>query len=427
MVTQMEDPNMVMNQKEVSETPDQNLSGVLKIDQEQMRTQLGALVRQSVEDTLNGLLDAEADQLCHAGRYERTEARQDQRAGHYSRQLQTQAGAVKLKVPKLRQTTFETAIIERYQRRESSVEEALMEMYLAGVSVRRVEDITQALWGTRVSPATISELNQKVYAQIETWRNRRLDDVEHPYVYLDGIVLKRSWAGEVKNVSILVAIAVDQDGFREVIGSWEGPKEDREGWGGFLRHLKQRGLKGVRLFITDKCLGLVESLAEFYPDALWQRCTVHWYRNVLSQVPRQKMREVAAMLKAVHAQESQDCAREKAQAVAAKLKAMKLTAAAKIVEEGYAETLSYHAYPSEHHRQLRTNNPLERIMREIRRRTRVVGSFPDGHSALMLATARLRHIAGTKWGTKRYLNMHHLYEREKQLEKEPTENQQQTA
>jgi putative transposase len=400
---------MVTRQEVVSDETGKDLSGVLKIDSEQMRVQLGTLVRQSVEETLNGLLDAEADRLCNAQRYERSEARQDQRAGHYSRKLQTQAGEVQLKVPKLRQTTFETAIIERYRRRESSVEEALMEMYLAGVSVRRVEDITQALWGTKVSPSTISELNQKVYSQIEVWRNRRLEG-DYPYVYLDGIVLKRSWAGEVKNVSILVAIAVDTEGFREVLGSWEGPKEDKEGWSGFLQHLKQRGLKGGQLFITDKCLGLVESLAEYYPQAYWQRCTVHWYRNVLGKVPRQKMRDVAAMLKAIHAQENRICAEEKARAVVEKLRAMKLSEAAKIAEEGYAETLRYHHFPSEHHRQIRTNNPLERIMREIRRRTRVVGSFPDGRSALMLATARLRHIAGTKWGTRRYLNMRHLWD-----------------
>jgi putative transposase len=427
----MEDYNMVTNQKEVSEETDKNLSGVLKIDQDQMRTQLGAMVRQSVEETLNTLLDAEADRLCNAQRYERSDDRQDQRAGHYSRKLHTPAGEVKLKVPKLRQTTFETAIIERYKRRESSVEEALMEMYLAGVSVRRVEDITQALWGTRVSPSTISELNQKVYAQIETWRNRRLSDIEYPYVYLDGIVLKRSWAGEVKNISVLVAIAVDSEGFREVLGSWEGPKEDLEGWDGFLRHLKQRGLTGVQLFITDKCLGLIESLTVHYPDVAWQRCTVHWYRNVLGKVPRQKMREVAAMLKAVHAQENKASAAEKAQAVVVKLRAMKLGEAAKVVEDGYAETLSYYNYPSEHHRQIRTNNPLERIMREIRRRTRVVGSFPDGHSALMLATARLRHIAGTKWGTRRYLNMRHLWEQQRSQatedEKHTAKNQKQPA
>lgn len=404
-----------MNQElqQASEGCEKNLNQVIKIDQARIKSHLGEMVRDTVEETLNAMLDAEADHLCNAQRYERSEARQDQRAGHYSRKLHTPAGEVKLQVPKLRRATFESAIIERYKRRESSVEEALIEMYLAGVSVRRVEDITQALWGTRVSPGTISELNKKVYAQIESWRNRPLEG-EYPYVYLDGIVLKRNWAGEVKNVSVLVAIAVDQEGFREVIGSWEGPKEDQAGWGNFLRHLKQRGLKGVRMFTTDKCLGLVESLAEFYPDADWQRCTVHWYRNVFSKVPRQKVREVAAMLKAIHAQEDKACAEEKALAVVAKLKAMKLPAAAEIVQEGYAQTLSYYDYPDKHRRQLRTNNPLERIMKEIRRRTRVVGSFPDGHSALMLATARLRHIAGTKWGLRQYMNMQHLYEQEKE-------------
>ncbi len=213
-------------QQKVSAESDRNLNRIIKIDQARMRSQLGEMVRTSVEETLNGLLDAEADRLCNASRYEHTEARTDQRSGSYQRKLHTQAGEVALKVPKLRKATFETAIIERYKRRESSVEEALMEMYLAGVSVRRVEDITQALWGTRVSPSTISELNQKVYGRIEQWRRRRLEG-DYPYVYLDGIVLKRSWAGEVKNVSILVAIAVDQEGYREVLGSWEGPKEDK--------------------------------------------------------------------------------------------------------------------------------------------------------------------------------------------------------
>lgn len=413
---------MRIKQQQTSEQTDKHLSKVIKIDQARMKSHLGEMVRENVEEALNALLDAEADQLCQARRYERTEGRKDMRAGHYKRSLHTQAGPVQLKMPKLRQGKFETAIIERYQRRESSVEEALIEMYLAGVSVRRVEDITQALWGTRVSPATISELNKKVYAQIEIWRNRPLR-AKYPYVYLDGIVLKRSWAGEVRNVSVLVAIAVDQDGFREVLGACEGAKEDKEGWGNFLRYLKQRGLQGVRLFVTDKCLGLVESLAECYSEADWQRCTVHWYRNIFSHVPRQKMKEVAAMLKAIHAQEDREAAQKKAQDVVAKLQQMKLPKAAKMVEQDCHETLRYYKYPSEHWRHIRTNNPLERIMREIRRRTRVVGCFPDGHSALMLATARLRHIAGTKWGTRRYMDMSHLYEQEK----EKAQKEKQTA
>src|SRR3954465_3088610 len=158
---------------------------VIQIDEARIRDHLGEMVRGTVEETLNAMLDAEADQLCGAGRYERSQARQDTRAGSYERTLQTSAGGVNLKVPKLRRQTFETAIIERYRRRESSVEEALIEMYLAGISVRRVEDITEALWGTRVSPSTVSNLNKKIYAKIEAWRNRRIEG-EHPYLYLDG-------------------------------------------------------------------------------------------------------------------------------------------------------------------------------------------------------------------------------------------------
>jgi transposase-like protein len=358
-------------------------------------------------DTLKGLLEAEAERLCNAGRYERTEARRDTRAGSYPRKLHTRAGEVSLRVPKLRQQTFETAIIERYRRRESSVEEALIEMYLAGVSVRRVEDITEALWGTRVSPGTVSNLNKKIYAQIEAWRNRPIEG-EHPYVYLDGVVLKRSWAGEVRNVSLLVAIGVSAGGYREILGICEGAKEDKAGWSAFLAHLKQRGLAGVRLITSDACLGLVESIAEFYPDAQWQRCVVHWYRNVFSHVPTTKVRAVAALLKAIHAQQDRAADEAKAADVIAKLRAQRLGKAAELVEHHVTETLTYYNLPDQHWRRLRTNNPLERIIREIRRRTRVVGAFPDGHSALMLVAARLRHIASTKWGKRRYLAMETL-------------------
>jgi putative transposase len=156
-------------------------------------------------------------------------------------------------VPKLRQQTFETAIIERFRRRESSVEEAL-------------------LWGTRVSPSTVSDLNKRIYGTIEAWRERPIEG-EHPYVYLDGIVLKRSWAGEVRNVSLLVAIGVNGH-YREILGICEGAKEDKAGWSAFLKHFKERGLNGVRLIISDACLGLAESAAEFFPEAAWQRCIV---------------------------------------------------------------------------------------------------------------------------------------------------------
>ena len=382
---------------------------VIQIDESQIRGHVDAVVRDSVEETLNQLLEAEADQLVGAKRYERSADRVNTRAGHYPRKLQTKAGEVELKVPRLRSLPFETQIIERYRRRESSVEEALVEMYLAGVSVRRVEDITEALWGTRVSPSTVSELNQKIYQQIESWRQRPIEG-RFPYVYLDGIWLKRSWGGQVEKVSVLVAIGVNQDGFREILGVCEGMKEDKESWRKFLRHLKRRGLQGVQLLVSDKCLGLVEVLGEFYPDARWQRCVVHWYRNVLSEVPRGKSKDVAAMLKAIHAQEDLEAARHKAADVVEKLKSLRLGKASQIVSEGVDETLQYMHFPREHRLRIRTNNPLERIMREIRRRTRVVGAFPDGKSALMLVAARLRHVASTRWGTRRYLDMDRLKE-----------------
>jgi transposase-like protein len=395
--------------------PADPLAQVITIDQAQLHDHLGQLVRQSVEQTLNALLEAEADQLCGAQRYERSPERLDTRAGHYARMLQTKAGPVELKIPRLRSLPFETQIIERYRRRESSVEEALIEMYLAGVSVRRVEDITAALWGTRVSAATVSELNQKIYTQIEAWCNRPIAG-EHPYVYLDGIWLKRSWGGEVRNVAVLVAIGVNHDGHREILGVREGSKEDAEGWRTFLRHLKTRGLRGVRLAVSDKCLGLIEALGECFPDARWQRCMVHFYRNVFTAVPQGKVKEVAAMLKAIHAQEDRAAAEAKARAVTEKLEGMKLAKAAEIVRSGVAETLSYMAFPREHWTRLRTNNVLERLMREIRRRTRVVGNFPDGESAVMLVAARLRHVAGTRWGSRRYLDMDRLREQEQQAE-----------
>jgi len=380
------------------------LGNVVQIDESRIRDHLGELVRGTVEETLNSLLDAEADALCGASRYERSPDRIDTRAGSYDRKFHTKAGEVNLKMPKLRRQTFETGIIERYRRREASIEESLIEMYLAGVSVRRVEDITEALWGTRVSSGTVSKLNQKVYKHIEAWRNRPIEGC-YPYVYLDGIVLKRSWAGEVRNVSILVAVGVGQDGYRRILGACEGHKEDKSGWGGFLAHLKERGLTGVRLIISDACIGLKESVVDYYPEADWQRCTVHFYRNVFSHVPSTKVKQVSLMLKAIHAQESLQTARDKAAQVVHTLREMKMKAAADLVEQKIEETLTYYRYPQTHWVRIRTNNPLERIMREIRRRTRVVGAFPDGNSALMLVAARLRHIAGTKWGTRKYLSM----------------------
>lgn len=382
---------------------------IIQLNETLIKDHLKNLVRNSVEETLNALLDHEANELVKAERYERSGNRQGYRSGHYDRTFTTTSGDVTLHVSKLKGIRFETAIIERYRRRECSVEEALVEMYLAGVSLRRVEDITEALWGSKVSPGTISNLNKKAYEHIEQWRIRPLAE-EYPYIYVDGVFLKRSWGGEVKNVSILIAIGVNKDGYREILGAAEGMKEDKESWKNFFIFLKKWGLSGVRLVIGDKCLGMLESLEEVYPNAKYQRCTVHFSRNVFSVIPHGKIPIVNRMLKAIHAQENKNTARVKAQAVAQQLREMKLTAAAKKIETGIDETLTYMDYPAQHWNKIRTTNLIEQVNREIKRRTRAIGAFPDGQSALMLVCARLRYVAGTDWGAKRYLNMQHLFE-----------------
>lgn len=395
--------------KNVAPKTEKSISGLIKVDEKEIKDHLDIIVRKTVEETLNSLLNAEADAICNASRYQRSADRQDTRAGSYKRKLLTSAGKVELTVPRLRSLPFETEIIRRYQTRQSSVEESLIEMYLAGVSVRRVEDITEALWKTRVSPSTVSDLNQKIYGKIEQWRKQPIEG-QYPYIFMDGIYLKRSWGGEVENVSILVAVGVSDAGYREILGVAEGSREDKESWRNFARYLKDRGLKGVKLVVSDKCSGLHEILPEFFPDARWQRCVVHWYRNAFTMSPWKHVKTIAAMLKAIHAQENREAAREKAKAVVKKLREKKLEKVAEFVENSVEETLSYMAFPYEHWSKIRTNNGLERIMKEIRRRTRVIGSFPDGDAALMMVGARLRHISTTKWGTRPYLKTCKLYE-----------------
>jgi len=388
---------------------------IVSFDEAVLKTQLKDLVRQSVEDTLNAMLEEQASKLVNAESYERSANRGGYRVGHYSRGITTAAGKVNIQMPKLKGLTFQTAIIERYRRRESSVEEALVEMYLAGVSERRVKDITEFLWDEQVSAATISRLNKTVYPRIEAWRTRRLCG-DYPYLYVDGTVIKRRWAGEVENVSILIAIGVNSEGYREIIGFKLGFREDRASWTEFFQSLKSRGLTGVKLIIADKALGLLDAKESVFPKARYQRCVVHFYRNVIAKTPTRLEKQVAKMLKAIHAAESKAAALSKAHDVIEALKFMKLTEAAAVVESGIAETLTYMdcPFPFEHWVRIRTNNALERLNLEIKRRTRVVGAFPDGNSALMLVAARCKHVAESEWGQRKYFDIQRMEEMEKE-------------
>ena len=246
---------------------------IVTFDERAVRGELRELVRRTVEDTLNALLEEEADDLVKADRYERTAEREAYRAGHYERGLATTSGQVALKMPKLKGMRFATAIIERYKRRETSVEEAMIEMYLAGISTRRIEDVSEILWGARVSAATVSNWNEKAFEAVEKWRSRPLA-CKYPYVFIDGIYLRRSWGGSFENVAVMVAIGVNDDGHREVIGAAEGFTESSECWRDFLSWLKGRGLSGVRMLAGDKAAAMTSAIAEVFPDAAYQRCTV---------------------------------------------------------------------------------------------------------------------------------------------------------
>jgi len=382
---------------------------IIQIDQNLLETKLDRLITEKMTQILNAMLDAEADEIANAARYERTGERKAYRAGHYERKLTAKAGRLELKVPKLKGAVFESAVIERYRRREESVEEALIDMYLAGVSTRQVDDISQLLWGERMPSQTLSDKLKKVYDEIDAWRTRPLEG-EYPYVFVDGVWHKRSWGGSVENVSILVAIGIDAGGHREVIGVTEGMKEDRASWEQFFRGMIERGLKGVRLVVGDRCAGLVSTVNGMLPKARYQRCMVHFMRNVLSKTPPSHREWASAALKAVFAMESRESALAKAGTVAAEMESRKLKAAANCLREGVGETTTYllPEFPDGHRRRIRTNNMIERLNREIRRRTRVVGSFPDGDSALMLVCARIRYVTANEWSNRRYLDMSRL-------------------
>lgn len=284
-----------------------------------------------------------------------------------------------------------------------TIEEAIIEMYLAGVSTRRIEDVSEILWGAGVSAGTVSNLNDRAFKAVDEWRCRPLAR-EYPYACIDGIYLKRSRGGSYENVAAMAAIGVNEDGYREVAGCAEGFTESKERWRDFLSWLKSRGLRGVRMFTGDKAAGMVGSTAEVFPGAKYQRCTVHFYRNAPARAPKSKRSQVAAMLKAIHAMESRGASAAKAESVAAELESMKLKEAAKVVREGFAETPTYCEMPRKHWRRIRTNNAIERLNRETRHRTRVVVTFPDGKSALMLVAARLKYVADSEWGSRRYLD-----------------------
>ena len=376
-------------------------------------TKLDAMVRDKVEQIVNAMLDEEADLIANAARYERSDGRKAYRAGHYARGFTVKAGRLALRIPKLKGAVFESAVIERYRRREQSVEESLIDMYLAASSPG-AWTTSASCCGESACPRRRSPTSSRGCTIRSTNGANRPLDSEYPYVFMDGVWHKRSWGGGVENVSVLVAIGVDADGRREVIGVAEGMKEDKAGWEQFIRSMIERGLKGVRLVVrrqvrrTGRQPSTLCSPRRGTSGAWCTSCA-----NVLSKVPPTHREWASAALKAIFAMESRASALAKAETVASEMETRKLRAAANCLREGIGETTTYllDEYPAEHRRRIRTNNMIERLNREIRRRTRVVGSFPDGRSALMLVCARIRYVTANEWSTRRYLDMSRLNDR----------------
>ena len=367
---------------------------IIQIDQNLLETRLDRLITEKMTQILNAMLDAEADEITGAARYERSGGRKAYRpattnaSSPPSRQARAEGAETQ-------GALFESAVIERYRRREQSVEESLIDMYLAGVSTRQVDDISQLLWGDRMPSQTLSDKLKRIYGEIDQWRTRPLES-EYPYVFVDGVWHKRSWGGRVENVSVLVAIGINAEGHREVIGVTEGMREDSASWEQFFRGMIERGLKGVRLVVGDRCAGLVATVGSMLPKAKYQRCMVHFMRNVLSKVPPIHREWASAALKAVFAMESRESALDKAEQVAAEMRSRRLRAAANCLREGVGETTTYllDEFPDGHRRRIRTNNMIERLNREIRRRTRVVGaSRREQRAHARLRAHPVRHSA----------------------------------
>jgi len=385
-----------------------NYTPKIELDRNKVADWINEQIKGAIKEVLEGIMEAEAEELLCAKPYERTDERADYRNGKRKRNLQTRVGEIELEVPRLRVLAFQTEVIDRYRRMEISLEEAMIEMYLSGVSTRKITDITEALCDTTVSHAKQSRLNKKVYERLETFINRPLESY-YPYLYLDGMVIKSRLAGKTENISLLIAVGVNSDGYREIIGIAEGGSEDAASWKAFLKHLRERGLIQVDLIISDAHLGLRAAAEQYFPESGFQRCIVHFYRNVLSKVPRRMHQEVSQGLKAIHAQETADEARVKAQRLISKHK-KGLPSAVAVLEAGLEDTLTYYRFPPRHRTRIRTNNPLERHIKEARRRTKAVGSFPDVTSARMLVTARFKWHQEKRWEKKRYLDIDLLYE-----------------
>jgi putative transposase len=325
----------------------------------------------------------------------------------------TPAGKIeRLEVPRDREGEFVTEVFERYKRMTGDVEEAVLEMYLCGISVRKIAGVTDALSKVRVGKDAVSRIASRLKEQQKEWRERSLEEKEYPYLYLDATYLKVRWAARVvTTMALLACVGVDEEGFREVLAVEVAGSEKGAAYASLLRGLIDRGLSGVRLVVSDDHEGIKKAVSGELPGAEWQRCVVHFERNVLAHVPSTSMAEVAQDLKAIFKVRRAKTARALAEEFV-ELYGKRFPKAISVFEAGIEDALSYLSFPGSHHTKLRTTNMLERLFKEVKRRTRVVGVFPNETSASTLAT-EIALRSSEEWALRRYLTMDALETAEK--------------
>jgi putative transposase len=364
------------------------------------------LLRAMVRDFAEALMSADADAVCGAGYGERSPERVNRRNGYRERDWDTRVGSIELAVPKLREGSyFPDWLLQPRRRAEQAFVSVIADAYLAGVSTRRVEKLVQQLGVERMSKSQVSRLAKSLDGIVEDFRTRPLDGAPYAYVTFDALVVKCREGGRTVNVCVVHAVGVNKDGFRESLGLDVVTAEDGAAWLAFLRSLVARGLSGVRLVTSDAHPGLVDAIAASLPGAAWQRCRTHAMRNLLTRVPKSAQSFVATMVRTIFAQPDAQTVHEQHCRIVDQLQT-RFPEAAALLEEGAADLLAFTSFPKEHWRQLWSNNSLERLNKEIRRRTDVVGIFPNRAAVVRLVGAVLAE-QNDEWAvaTRRYMSV----------------------
>jgi putative transposase len=370
------------------------------------------LLKAIVQEIVQEVLEAEMDETVQAEKGERTSRRLGYRSGYYGRALITRVGKLELWIPQDRQGRFRTEVFERYQRSEKALVSALMEMYLQGVSTRKVKAITEELCGHEFSASTISRIVQQLDKELEKFAQRRLEE-PYPYIILDARYEKVREDGAVRSQAVLIAIGINWEGRRCILAVELANRESASSWKDLLLGLKRRGLNGVEFVVSDDHAGLRRAIAEVLSEAVWQRCYVHFLRNALDYLPRKADDDCLMELRWIYDRRNLEEAQRDLAVWLAKWSA-RYPKLCSWVEENIQETLSFYRLPRQHHKHLKSSNMLERLMEEIKRRTLVVRIFPNAASCLRLIRALAVEMHENWIEATRYLNMEPLSEQKKE-------------